>query len=1369
MKNIKRISKKVLCLMLAIVLVCSCNITAFASANSGASNHDDPTAKNYRAYLEYLIPTYNSNGTIAKGASAGVIRQNVMHTYVKAGETVYFGSSICDSVINLDGMTRSTSQTGCDIVVTYPDGTPHPFDVIENGAGYIDRRVETQNGPRIGVGDTNPDKYEPLSFTAEVSGLYDFSFRSRYGNIAVPTSVRVKDSDAAAMKGQHGGSTTQGADIAFWDITVADQDGNEISGRTYSKFLALSTGNSKYLMDALYYIVTNDGYIYKSEFKDIQPNGFVFFSNNQGLTTTGLTSSSIYHSIYDDDNNCDNTPNEEYVTFQHPNAPDTDLDQTNMIFYEEPNQDLVGILFDKPTIPKDISEISFSGYRENKTYFTQGGKFEFESHGASSVSLVIDFNVSINDVLADPNTSARVIAAINSYRQAGGSGIVEINGAAVDGMNSFVWNGMDNKDVHMPVGIYNTDEIAISATPKAGEIHFPFIDVEGCYKGIIIERLNGVGGRDSNNPSDDRFNIYYNNNPLVYNTIEGKADTSITPVKDSNNTKYYLLSDGTRSYDVGKTNGALGGPAYFVNGYNNNTTGLTYTIGDKNISTLIANTNYVAPENEDQSDLATNVEPKYIHQPVDSRYTSVIYAQSSVNENNGGGNQAIVDVWAYTASATKHTAKMKAEIEIVDNEGVGDISGRVFYDFYNNGKYNKTYNPADGDYPLQDISVSLVDASGKPIQVTSERGFTVFVDTTNGNFIYKDSRGNYLDYNEDPVVVNEEKLEPVYYTTTTDAKGYYSFMGVYYGKGQSKDFYVKVNLTDVQRSSYDLCTTSNDNCLSTEKQKVTLNDDNPAKQFGDIGYTAKNVPQTDLTVLKYWDDSIKNPEERVYIKLYQVTSDGSEERLYDEKSLSATNGWKYTFTNLNKTYKYYVKEYVDDGMGDYDLVGTSEARFIDKDNYDSEITNSTTAVNNDSGYFANFTFNPNIVGPTIVITNKEIIHNYRVVFHKNFNGYADINTEDYYKIYCRENAIPTVKKNTGFDNVYALNDDTWDIDAFYDIPQRDGYVFAGWYYEPHFSAGTKPLKWTTDIYSGDNTTDNDGDKYTMTANNVYHIYAHWIPVGTVEKDGDDEKIYSKDRSSKDQGYYGGFDLIGVQIRDYRLDPNYDNGDTFYGYKKEIHGLRFIASIRNGLLKAVNDVYDVDAKQEFYDYENTKTYSKNAAYQNIDYGFVTGSRLNWDKFYGNYDGKNGYVYDQIKYNGTNVNGEKTSSKYKYVKNIECTSSVGPNYVDKNNIDKDNAYHPTTSILDHRNYKDYRIMSMILPFNDETDLVNHKDDKIISRPYLKYVDSNGLVRVHYSDYNGTQEATVGKGCCTSYTETLTEIQDELERVILFNKNN
>lgn len=1365
MKNLKTISKRILCVILAIALLGTCNISAFASANSEASNKSDINGKNYRQYTEFQLPYWS--GSTHKSVTAGVTRQNVMHTYLKAGETAYFGSSVYDSRIkDINSNSLAPAPTGNDIVVTKPNGEQMTFDVIQNGKGYIGTKTKVDNGPIISVSDTDSKKYDPCSFTAEASGIYDFMFYSTGSSATVNPGGAVLVENETANQGS--------GTVAFWDITVANADGEIKTGRTYSNYVALINGSGKYLMNALYYIVTNDGYIYKTELRDLQPYGFVFFSNNQGLTDIGLTASSIYHSVQDNDNEGGLIQNEEYVTFHHPNAPNTELEQTNMIFYEEPSPDLVGVLYNSPPVPQPITKVKFYGYQENKTYYTQGGRFEFECHGSTSVSLRIDFNISINDVLnqAKIDGDKSLENRIANYRNKGGSGIIEINGSVVDGWNSFEWDGYDNNNVHMPTGVYNSSEINVTAEPKAGEIHFPLIDVEGSYKGVTIERLNGIGGRDSANPSDSRFDIYYNNNPLAYGTIEGDpAITGVSPVRDSANTKYFSLSNGTRSYEYNSVG------TYFQKMDGKTVNGLTYTVKPKNISTLIPNPNYVKPEDETVDDLGADTQSKFIHQPVDSRNTSITFAIDD-DGNAGGGDKAIIDIWTYYGGKVSNTIPFEANLEIVDNVGFGELSGFVFYDdYYNSSIQNKKapnaeYRTEDGDYPLKDILVRLVDINGNPIQVTSENAELVYFDKS-GVSVFESIDGE-LHYSDNLLYTGSKAdLTPAFYEATTDAKGYYSFKGVYYinDDGQpSKDFYVKTYLTETQKSAYTQCTTNND--FNPNKQKaVTLTPDLPIQTFGDIGYTAKNVPLTDLTVMKYWDESIKDPSDSVTVKLYQVNSDTGKSMLYDEKVLSATNGWKYTFINLNKTYKYYVEEYIDDDMGGYDLVGTSEARFIDADNYDSQITSSTTETNDDSGYFVSFSFNPNIIGPTIEMYNKEIIKNYRVVFHSNFTGYSDINSTDYFRIFCRENAIPTVKEHTGFDDVYALNDGTWDIDAFYDIPQRENYVFAGWYYDSNFDKGTKPLKWTTDDYSGDNATDHDGDKYTMTDNNVYHIYAHWIPVGTVTRDADDEK-----KGDVKDAYYNGFDMLGVQIRDYRLDPNftYDDGNlkdewyhlnavyyNKYGYDMEKGGLRFISVIRNGLLDAVNNVYDVDAENMFYDYEGTKTYSKNEAYQNIEYGHIIASETNWTKFKNNYDGKNGYVYDQLKYNSTNTNGEKTSSKYKYVSNTECTSSVGPNYVDDKNFDA--GYKAETSILDHRNYKDYRIMSSVVTYDigqDNEDAARMKDN-VIARPYLRYVDSNGLVRVFYSSYKG--ESAAGKGCMTSYSSTLSKILEELENVV------
>lgn len=1332
MKNVKVISKRIIALLLAVIFAFAANISAYASANSGALTVEDDIDNetiNYRAYLEYIIPQYNSDGSPSRGVTAGVIRQNIMHTYVKAGETVYFGSSVYDSMINEAGNQKTSALTGSDIVVTYPDGSLHSFDVEQNGVGFIDTRAKETNGPRIAVGDTDEDKYIPLSFTAQVSGLYDFSFRSRTGAVAAGVPTKIYDDQTAVVN--------QGtSDIAYWDITVADQDGNPITGRTYAKYLAMTTGATWASMTALFYVVTNDGYIYKSYFENFQPYGFIFFSNNQGLTTTGQTASSIYHSVYDNDNNCDNIENEEYVTFHHPYAPDTDLAQTNMIFFEEPSKDLIGVLFDEPVVPQPIEEVLFYGHEENKTYYTQGGEFKFESHGATSVSLVIDFNISINDTLSNPDTDPNVLATINKYRADGGSGVVEINGATVEGWNTFVWDGTDNNNVHMPVGVYNADEIVITSVPKAGEIHFPMLDVEGIYTGLRIERLNGAGGRDSDDPSDERFGICYNNNPLIYGTIEGPL--SDAPPVLSRDGAYYILSDGTRSFRFESSKDpSLGGAAYFQAGYIPTTNyanmhqpgqDMIYNICTHNRlwehhSTLAKNEDYIPPEEEEFGEYV-GVNALYGHVPINSQEQNMTFGTNG--GNGGGGNQAAIDIGTYYYGEVRSSVKFKTEIEIIDNTGVGEVSGLVFFDDYNNGKYNKKYAPVDGDYPLSDIMVKLVDINGTPLT-------------------YVDENGNVKEY-----------------VTYTDLKGYYTFRGIkYIVDGQNiGDIYVKTYFTDTQRTAYTLNTTENDFNLSPKKQSVRLTVDNPVKEFGDIGYTTNEKNLVDLTVSKAWDDNLEQREDGVQIKLYQVDPKTNASKLYSEKYLSATNGWKYTFTNLNKTYKYYVEEYVDTGFDGDVLVGTSQAKFINSTDFDSEITSSTTGADDRTGYIANFTFNPNIVGPTIVITNKEYRDDYTVVFHSNFDGYSGVNTNDLFRVYHEYNC--EFKQDGQFELVE--NDDT--IEAFYDIPERKDYVFLGWYYDSDFNKGTKPLKWTTDSFTGDDATDNDGDKYSITDEHVYHIYAHWEPVGYIAKDADDEKIL---KDSDSTGYYRGFNLFGVQIRDYRIDPNYEDEDgnkksdewyyTTYNYKKEVHGLRYVTSIRNGLLDKVNSAYDVDAQEMHYDYLDTKTYSKDTSVQNLDYGYAMASEANWIQHYNGFT-KNREYYD--KYGlvclDKNNNGVDTSKYYRFVANTPCTSSIGPNYIDKDNYDA--GYNTSTNILDHRNYKDYRIMSAIVTYNELTDTVS-MGKTVIARPYLKYIDSNGLDRYYYSDYSG--ESTVANGCNVSYDYALSHIQEELDNVI------
>lgn len=1317
MNKIKVVITRAIALMLAIVLLCSTNISAFASS-SASSAIDTKKHDNYRTFAEYMDT----------GSTAGIVRKNIMQTYLKQGETVYFGSSVYDS--QFDATRKLTGSPKADIAVRYPDGTDHGFDNLQYGIGFIKSDAQVKAGPKITAedyADTNSKKYIPQTFEAPMSGIYEFAFQSKTGaQKSVDTSgskvnETAEENDAVVKQAEAG--------VAFWDITVIGRDGKVITGRTYSDFLALTTGAVKFPVSAEYYVVTKDGYIYKVTLDHIQPYGFIFFSNNQGLTTTGLTPSSIYHSVYDRDNNMKYLETDSLVTFHFPNTKDTDIAQTNMIFYGEPSPDLKGILYNDPVEPQGITEVFFKGHEDGKTYYTQGGTFSFESHGASSVSLVIDFSESIKGVLEDPSTDNHIKGAIRDYYKEGGTGIVEINGATTDGWNEFIWDGRDDNNVQMPVGVYTAEHLHVTAHPKAGEVHFPLLDVEGSVDGLEIERLNGDHGRDEDDADDSRYDIYYNNSPLTrYHTIEGYAapEKENKAVNIGSGKNYYVLSDGTRSHSNGGSGTNKDNYVSFFNAtYTSN--GITYTNNQTtNVTSLIRNENFVAhryDENGNRVDENGNIisdddasyteEPEFIHSPINSHTTRMKFATD--NSTYGGGDQAAIDIWTYHESDSQTKVSFHSEIEIIPNDTVGKIKGRVFYD---NDK-NKAYNEPAGDYPLKDILVTLVDINGNPIQVTNDIG--------------------------EPITDQDDN--PVYYTATTDAYGYYNFNGVYYGgEGQSKDFYIKVLLTDAQKNAYEQCTTTNDLCKSSTSQKVTLNDSNrdTGAEFKDIGYYSPPTKYSELTVMKTWNSNVDNQLDKVIINLYQVDPKNSAKKsLVGTETLSSNNSWKYTFYNMNKAYKYYVEEYMEDPSGGDDmLIATSEARSIDEFK-DINVTYSTTSdIDAKTPYDASFVFNPNIVGPTISITNSAAEDNYKVVFHTNEYGYSDeLNVDDIYRTYRRSSYVNA--------DDYMLNDNTYDINAFYDIPHREDYVFTGWYYEPSFSDTSKPLKWNKDTFTGVDATDNDGDKYSI-ENKAYHIYAHWVPVGTVTKC--DEKIGT-------DNIYGGFDLFGVQIRNYRFDPNYDDGDTFYGYKKEMQGLRFVTSIRNGLLEAVNKAYDIDAGQEFFDYENTKKYSHEPERQNINYGYVTASQSNWDLFVKNY-GEQYYAEDELKYNATNVNGEKTSKYFKFVKNVQCTSAVGPNYIDDDHIDKENAYNSETSILDHRNFEEYRIMSYVVTYNELTDS-NNMARNVIARPYLKYIDCNGLERVFYSNYKG--KSSLGKGCLVSYDYAYQNIKDGLDEVL------
>lgn len=264
------------------------------------------------------------------------------------------------------------------------------------------------------------------------------------------------------------------------------------------------------------------------------------------------------------------------------------------------------------------------------------------------------------------------------------------------------------------------------------------------------------------------------------------------------------------------------------------------------------------------------------------------------------------------------------------------------------------------------------------------------------------------------------------------------------------------------------------------------------------------------------------------------------------------------------------------------------------------------------------------------------------------------------------------------------------IEAFYKIPEVKAtktnscpYIFKGWYYDPENDIDTHPVTFGTDKYSKD-------------------IYAHWIKVEDVAKDEEDDNELPPGYN----GIYGGFDLAGVQVREGIRDTN-------YGYEKMPGGLRFVTSLN---MDVVNQIKAIKSN-------------------NIEYGYVAATNKGWI----DYHSKDANANRKLQYASTNTNGIDTSSDkaanenyFGFASNIDCTSrkTNGSGKVEK----------------DHRNFNGYLLYTLVITYENVEDEESAKNTKVLARPYIKYLDANGLERVAYSEYRGNSN-TLG-GCYTSY---------------------
>lgn len=933
----------------------------------------------YRFYTEYYVGAASGK----KDNTAGITRRTTIRVYAKAGELILFGSSVSDSEIDKDN-NWTGKVTGQDIVITTPSGEKVPEDVLkpgekdkdgkvhEKGYGYIANPTQEKYGPMVNHADANdPEKkyYAPIAYEATESGVYTFEFHSKtgYNDGTVATPI------LAGKSGWNQNKTT----VAAWDVTVlGEKDGKwkVKEGRAWADYLALSTGAAGTTQSDLnVHVLTHDGYVYKVDFSKAVPFGFIFFANNTGFMTSvsddngNVTKSPIYHAFYDSSNDLDNMTSGENIILHKPEEADTSTEETYKIFFNPPSADLKGVIDQKgnqiKTEPDEnvtLDDLKFVGTGDNVTQSGHGGHFTFTSSGEAVVTITLDLRKAIYD-------SEKTM---DEYE---GSGIVEITAPVHEGSNSIYWNGQDTEGIVIPAGIYGNQNVLLATEIKRGELHFPVIDMEGLYGGLCVQRLNKSESETDENLNATAYNLYYNNNPLAYGTIEGK-DFPRTLVSGFN-----ALSDGTKSYNISSS---LGGINYFKNGQLSIS---TLVKDDKEyLAQKFFNTSYdhLSPTQKSIIDAEFGKEmDTYHHEPMDSRNNTMIFSNSG---DSGGGNRAGIDAWTYY---TQGVSPKTISFAILDSLNKGLVRGQIFYDANKNSKYDTGEGAID--YPLANMRVRLLDKNGDPL--VHEELMPCFDDA--GHFIY----------NTDGTVKHE--LRKLTYETVTDAAGNYRFTGVPYSSDSADitEYYVQVMLSDTQSEVLRYtCTTSEEvknklymlgendthipfhtntidagaygadgnklveadrtskiygykygrdedsyeviydkgNVKNTQKVTFSLNEADMkyengirVEDFKKIGYctTVPSTNQKDYKLVKDWGTDTHRINDGVTVELWVWNDTEVKEEneralsrrtgaLMDTQVLNADNDWTYTWKNLDDRLQYYVLEYYTKKKADGEII-----------------------------------------------------------------------------------------------------------------------------------------------------------------------------------------------------------------------------------------------------------------------------------------------------------------------------------------------------------------------------------------------------------------------------------------------------------------
>lgn len=406
---------------------------------------------------------YLFSSTVITNTSFPFPTLGTMKVYVKAGESIYIGSSaqgIAGGTINLRAPDGNTYTSGNDA-----------------NAGLINNRAQEVAGPLPNAGGFTPFIKK---VNAGQEGIWEIDF-------VAENPGTVLNGNPPPIPSGANWTQPQAQYIAAFDVSVRNAANTGfISGRVYTQVFSGILGTFDVGFNAIFHILTKDGYQYVLNNNGQAGNGFTFFVNNKGFR--GADGNASYKSIDGLSAN---------VNVQDPRVADTESDITQKIFFNIPAADMPAAantpgsattwLLNTPVAPA-ISNVTFTGAEGTVGKAGTnplGGNFNFTITGNGNYVIGIDINH--NGVFTD---------AVDR----------KLTGQATIGANHVYWDGLDGLGAKVAGNSTLLLKAAITITTTAGEVHFPFFDVERNVKGLLLTRTNGTYA-----PNDS---LYWDDTPI---------------------------------------------------------------------------------------------------------------------------------------------------------------------------------------------------------------------------------------------------------------------------------------------------------------------------------------------------------------------------------------------------------------------------------------------------------------------------------------------------------------------------------------------------------------------------------------------------------------------------------------------------------------------------------------------------------------------------------------------------------------------------------------------------------------------------------------------------------------------------------------